>query len=48
MGCNVLENMGKVRLIIFFNLSRGHLFSYACTRARYNKRMTTFYNNIII
>jgi hypothetical protein len=48
MGCNVLENMDKVRLITFFNLSRGHLFPYACTRARFNKRMTTFYNNIII
>jgi len=38
----------KVISLTFFNLSRGYLFPYACTRARFNKRMTTFYNYIII
>ena len=38
----------KVETITSFNLSRGHLIPYACTRARFNKRMTTSYNYIII
>ena len=43
-----MELNEKVRSLTFFNLSRGHLSPYACTRARFNKRMTTFYNYIII
>ena len=38
----------KVEASTSFNLSRGHLIPYAYTRARFNKRMTTFYNYMII
>jgi len=40
--------MEKGGTITSFNLSREHLIPYACTRARFNKGMTTFYNYIII
>ena len=40
--------MDKGGTLTSFNLSRGHLILYACTRARFNKRMTAPYNYIII